>query len=118
MGVGEPLLPHHAQLADLLVPVGLLLLARRLRAAAWWPWAALYLGWAAISAAVHSAGGWKLLGIGELVAVLALAATLDEEERQKVVRGWVVGAAALAAVALVVSSLSGAGVATPWQAGG
>jgi hypothetical protein len=119
MGVAEPALPHHAQLADALVPLALLWMLRRLpRPAGAWAAAAAYLAWAALSAAIHAAGGWKILGVAELACLAVLAASLDEDERARVVRAWVLGAAALAGVALLVSSLSAAGVDTPWAAGG
>src|SRR5437870_1155375 len=116
MGVAEPALPHHAQIADAFALVALLLMLRRPSRPS--PWVAMYVGWTLLSAWVHGAGGWKALGACELACVFVLASTLDEEERRQVVRAWIVGAVVLAVTAWVMSGLAAAGVTTPWTAGG
>jgi hypothetical protein len=115
MGVAEPRLPHQAQIADGLALLALITMATRLRRMplAWMA----YLGWAlSVAALRHDAG--KLLGVAELACLAALAASLDEDEREKVVRAWVLGAAVLACVALLVSGLSLLGVSNEWTSGG
>ncbi|HEY7957924.1 MAG TPA: hypothetical protein VII38_21630, partial [Polyangia bacterium] len=70
-----------------------------------------YLGWAARSAAAHHAGGWKVLGIAELVCVFAIAAALTRQAafRDRLVRAWIFGAALLGAIGLGVALLVTAG---------
>jgi hypothetical protein len=114
MGVAEPSLPHQAQIADGLALLALLTMATRLRSTRLSWVAAIYLGWALLARGF----GWKILGVAELVCLAALAASLDEDERQRVVRAWIVGAAALAAVALIMSGLSLLGVSNEWISGG
>jgi len=75
MGVHEPAppLPGHAAFADLLMPFALgtaLLVAQPSLSRQPGAWAALcYVAWAAVSGWRHGAGGWKVLGICELVSV-------------------------------------------------
>jgi hypothetical protein len=112
MGVAVPELPHHAVIADGLVVIALFTLRPSLQVAS-----LAYLAWAGVVTLVHGFS-WKLLGVGELVCVASLAAALNEEQRTRVMRAWILGAAALAVVGLVVSSLSGVGIQTPWTSSG
>lgn len=125
MGVDRPSppIPGHAEWADLAM-----LVAAAALALSWlgrrphWPLrpavsvAAIgYAGWAALSAAVHQAGGWKALGIAELLcaAVVTAAVAADSERRDRLLRVWLWASAALAAFALAGAALAVAGVPSP-----
>ena len=116
MGLAVPALPHHAALADIFALLALAsLLITRARPAFSLPLVG-YLGWTALSAALHRSGGWALLAACELAAVWAAASTLDDWPR--LLRAWSWGAVTLGVVALIVSSLSVVGIDTPWSSGG
>jgi hypothetical protein len=93
---------------------GIQWLARRVRlpSGAALPCALAYLACAAASALVHRAGGWKLVGLTELCAVLVVTGSLtsDERFRRQVLRVWCLSAAALCAIGLVVAVLALCGV--------
>src|SRR5688572_12234832 len=98
MGVSEPP-PPPAPLAtwgDWAMPlvVVAMVLARARPARVVWIGLA-YVGWAALSAAVHGGGWLKLLGLVELWLAMAAASALDERGRDRVLVGWIAGAAVL-----------------------
>jgi len=85
------------------------------------PCALGYLACAAASAIAHRSGGWKVIGLCELTAVLVVTSSLTEDEafRRRVVRVWCVAAAGLCVVGLGVAGLALAGVdPSPLYAGG
>jgi hypothetical protein len=122
MGIDRPAppFPGHAQWADLAIGVAMVALAIVwLRRQASWPLGADvtaaamgYVLWAAVSAVVHRAGGWKVLGIVELVCVLVVTAELTPttRDRDRLIRVWLIGSAVLGAFALIGAALAVAGV--------
>lgn len=69
-----------------------------------------YAGWIAVAAAAAGGGWWRALGAVELVGVMACAATLGRDERDRVVRAWIVGAAGLSVIGLGVAVAAQAGL--------
>ncbi len=75
---------------------------------------AALLVWAAVSAWANGVGGWKCLGWIELACVFAVTSSVAQgpRARDRILRGWIVGATGLAAVGLLGAALSTAGIAT------
>jgi hypothetical protein len=130
MGIEHPAppLPGHAQWADLAMLVALGALAVAIaRGELRWSCArslggvlaalGAWLAWLGVSTIASGARPWKLAGAIELAGVLLIATQLaaDGASRDRVVRAWIAGAAALCVLGLLGAALAVAGVPTLLQ---